>query len=413
MAATKLNLDRQAVGQTFALGTTSASGEALLTLYKGTAAATTTVLDVKGSATIGGDLTLTGNLNITGSLNEASVTNLAVTDLTIRTNKGGTSAGAAGAGLQVEGDSAALIGAITYASASATKFQIGNGSAQVDIADTSTAQTFTNKSISGGQITSAVANATAATTATKSTNLIGGNSTTQLGSIGYQSNTDTTTLLAPNTTTTKKFMTQTGDGTNGAIPAWGTIAAADVPTLNQTTTGSAAKWTTARNLAGNSVDGSANVAFSNSFIVKGTSDTGLSGAQFLGALATGIVKNTTTTGVLSIATGADLPAMSATVGGAVPTPPNNTTTFLRGDGTFASPGTGFTFNRTTITGTINSVNTAFTLGVTPNPVGSELIVQNGVILYPGSGNDYTITGTGITFATAPATGDILQAFASS
>lgn len=73
------------------------------------------------------------------------------------------------------------------------------------------------------------------------------------------------------------------------------------PTFNQNTTGSAAKWTTARNLAGNSVDGSANVAFANKFIVQGTTDTGLSGAQFLGALGTGIVKNTTSTGVLSIA----------------------------------------------------------------------------------------------------------------
>lgn len=73
------------------------------------------------------------------------------------------------------------------------------------------------------------------------------------------------------------------------------------PTFNQNTTGSAAKWTTARSLAGNSVDGSANVAFTNKFIVQGTSDAGLTGAQFLGALATGIVKNTTTTGVLSIA----------------------------------------------------------------------------------------------------------------
>lgn len=73
------------------------------------------------------------------------------------------------------------------------------------------------------------------------------------------------------------------------------------PTFNQNTTGSAAKWTTARLLAGNSVDGSANVAFVNKFIVQGTTDTGLTGAQFLGALATGILKNTTTTGVLSIA----------------------------------------------------------------------------------------------------------------
>jgi len=42
-------------------------------------------------------------------------------------------------------------------------------------------------------------------------------------------------------------------------------------------------------------------------------------------------------GTMAAATNADLPAMSSTVGGAVPTPPNNTTTFLRGDGIFAVP----------------------------------------------------------------------------
>ena len=34
------------------------------------------------------------------------------------------------------------------------------------------------------------------------------------------------------------------------------------------------------------------------------------------------------------------PVMTATVGGIVPTPPNNTTTFLRVDGTFAAPAAG-------------------------------------------------------------------------
>lgn len=38
------------------------------------------------------------------------------------------------------------------------------------------------------------------------------------------------------------------------------------------------------------------------YVVQGTADAGLTAAQFLGALASGIVKNTTTTGVLSIAT---------------------------------------------------------------------------------------------------------------
>jgi len=63
----------------------------------------------------------------------------------------------------------------------------------------------------------------------------------------------------------------------------------------------ASTWQTARSLAGNSVNGSVNVPFANKFIAQGTTDTGLTNAQFLGALATGIVKNTTSTGVLSIA----------------------------------------------------------------------------------------------------------------
>jgi hypothetical protein len=112
----------------------------------------------------------------------------------------------------------------------------------------------------------------------------------------YGNGTGAVQTLTVNATATKKFLTQT----SSAAPAWDTIAVSDVPTLNQDTTGSAAKWTTARLLAGNSVDGSANVAFANKFIVQGTTDAGLSAAQFLGALATGLVKNTTTTGVLSI-----------------------------------------------------------------------------------------------------------------
>ncbi len=128
-----------------------------------------------------------------------------------------------------------------------------------------------------------------------------------------------------------------GNGTNFVSSA---IQAGDVPTLNQNTTGSAAKWTTARNLAGNSTDGSANVAFANTFIVQGTADAGLSAAQFLGALGTGIVKNTTTTGVLTIAINSDLPVMSATVGGAVPSPPNDATKYLNGTGAWTVPAGG-------------------------------------------------------------------------
>lgn len=36
-------------------------------------------------------------------------------------------------------------------------------------------------------------------------------------------------MLAPNTTTTKKFLRETGDGTNGTAPAWDVLVESDVP----------------------------------------------------------------------------------------------------------------------------------------------------------------------------------------
>lgn len=221
MSQTKIVLDRQATAQTFPFGTTSASGQALVTVNNGTAAASNVVLDVKGSTSIAGDLNLTGNLNITGSIDEQTVTNLAVKDLTIRTNKGGTTAGAVGAGLQVEGTSAALIGAISYLAGSATKFQIGDGTTQADIADISTAQTFTNKSISGSQITSAVANATlsAATSALKSATTNVDVSASTAPSSGYVLTASSSTAaawVAPATVVAFKRIAITGtqDGAN-------------------------------------------------------------------------------------------------------------------------------------------------------------------------------------------------------
>jgi hypothetical protein len=46
--------------------------------------------------------------------------------------------------------------------------------------------------------------------------------------------------LAGNTSATKNFLTSTGTGSAAQAPAWGTIAAGDVPTLNQNSTGTAA-----------------------------------------------------------------------------------------------------------------------------------------------------------------------------
>jgi hypothetical protein len=78
------------------------------------------------------------------------------------------------------------------------------------------------------------------------------------------------------------------------------------------------------------VDGSANVAFANKFVVQGTADAGLSGAQFLGSLGTGILKNTLTSGVLSIAIVSDFPTLNQNTTGSSGSCSGNSATVTNG-----------------------------------------------------------------------------------
>jgi hypothetical protein len=219
-----------------------------------------------------------------------------------------------------------------------------------------------------------------------------------------------------------------------------TSATNTFPTFNQSTTGSAAKWTTARLLAGNSVDGSAAVAFANKFIAQGTTDTGLSAAQFLGALGTGIVKNTTTTGVLSIAIAADFPTLNQdttgtasnvtgivavanggtgqTTAAAAITALTGTQTagrYLRSDGTSATLAAIVaadvpTLNQST-TGT--AANVTGTVAVANGGTGLATLTANNVLLGNGTGNVLSVapgtsgnvlTSNGTTWVSSAATG---------
>lgn len=186
---------------------------------------------------------------------------------------------------------------------------------------------------------------------------------------------------------------------SGGAPIFRAIVAADVPTLNQNTTGSAAKWTTARNLAGNSVDGSANVIFSNKFIVQGTTDAGLSAAQFLGALGTGIVKNTTSTGVLSIAIAADFPTLNqSTTGSAATLTTPRAINGVNFDGSAAitvtaAAGTltGTTLASNVVTSSLTTVGTLGSLAVTNNATANNFISGSLGVIAAGGTTTLTIT----------------------
>jgi hypothetical protein len=184
--------------------------------------------------------------------------------------------------------------------------------------------------------------------------LAGGNNTTLLGSLPYQSNTNTTSLLSPNTTTTKNFLVQTGTGTNGAAPVWGTIAAADVPTLNQNTTGTAANITASSNTSLTSLANLATVGT----IGTGTWNGSLIAGQYGGTGVANTGKtitlggNLTTSGAFTTTftvganTSLSLPASGtviSTVTNMAANPVTGTpssSTFLRGDGTWAAAGGG-------------------------------------------------------------------------
>lgn len=62
--------------------------------------------------------------------------------------------------------------------------------------------------------------------------------------------------------------------------------------------------------------------------------------------------------------------------------------------------------RETPSGTINGSNTAFTLANTPI-AGTEHVYLNGLLQEP-AGEDYTISGTSITYTVAPVSGDRLR-----
>lgn len=63
----------------------------------------------------------------------------------------------------------------------------------------------------------------------------------------------------------------------------------------------------------------------------------------------------------------------------------------------------------TPSGTINGVNTTFTLAAAPSPAGSLELFLNGVLQKAG-GADYTLSSATITTTVAPQTGDVLLAW---
>lgn len=164
--------------------------------------------------------------------------------------------------------------------------------------------------------------------------------------------------------------------------------------------------------------GSFSTSSASKFILQGTTDSTVSAAQFLGALGTGIVKNTATTGVLSIAIASDFPTLNQSTTGNAATATalaTGRTISITGDLAYTSPSFDGSGN-VTAAGTLASVNTNVGSFGSATQVGTFTVNGKGLITAAGNTTvtpavgSITGLGTGIVaFLATPSSANLASA----
>ena len=97
-----------------------------------------------------------------------------------------------------------------------------------------------------------------------------------------------------------------------------------------------------------------------------------------------------------------LPAATDTIIGRVSSDTMTNKTLSGSNNTFSQLPVAQDLQREVPSGLINGANAAFTLSFTPATIDSVQVLLNGILQIEGALEDYTISGTTITFTTAPA-----------
>jgi len=177
-------------------------------------------------------------------------------------------------------------------------------------------------------------------------------------------------------------------------PSFRALVATDIPTLNQNTTGSAARLTVARNINGQAFDGTADVSIT---VPASTGITGLAGsmANFLTTATSASLANTITdeTGSGSLVFASSPSLTTPDISTSITTPTTGTFNLINTNTTtvnFAGASTATTIGASTGTTTINSVTLSL-----PNTTALNINGANPTISTTSNGT-LTLFNTGIT-----------------
>lgn len=145
-----------------------------------------------------------------------------------------------------------------------------------------------------------------------------------LGDMIYSDATNSLAKLAGNTTATRNFLSQTGNGSVSAAPAWRQITTSDVSGLGTLATQSGTFSGTHSGTSSGTNTGDQTISITGDATASGSTGTltatvtKINGTSLAG-LATGILKNTTSTGVPSIAVAGDFPTLNQNTTGSAAT----------------------------------------------------------------------------------------------
>jgi hypothetical protein len=249
---------------------------------------------------------------------------------------------------------------------------------------------------------SATAAATASTVVTRdaNANVRFNNAIENFQSVASAAGTTTLTVSSPRTTQITGATTQTV-----ALPDATTLVVGQRYTITNRSSGTVTVNDASSTLVQTMVSGSfLTVTVTSIGSAAGAWDAAYTSAGGSGSVTTvSVVSANGFTGTVSNAS--TTPAITLTT---------SVTGVLKGNGTAVSAATASTdymapssfVTRETPSGTVNGSNTSFTLANTPIS-GSEMLYENGLLQEPG-GQDYTISGTSITFAVAPISGDRIR-----